>query len=201
MSDRAEMAERHGRILAELAELGLSSARDLHQQQLAAETPEQKAALANSLHRISRSLRQTLALEARLARDARRTDLEDRTEARRDAARRVAQRRQRVEATVERLIWTEYEDSEAGILVDDLDMLLDEAELTDGFCADPVEAHIQRICEELGLPIPPPSGEVSPEATEGASAADSQLNLLSGPPQSLRDSSPEGGAIDWRSSA
>jgi hypothetical protein len=163
MSEPAEITERRRRILAELSELGLASARDLHQRQLAAETAKDAALLANSLHRISRSLRQTLALEAKLDRDAKRDILEDRKEARREAARRVAQRRQRVEATVERLIWTEYEDAEAGVLVDDLDMLLDEAELTDGFCADPIEVHIARICKDLGLPSPLAGEGVGPD--------------------------------------
>jgi hypothetical protein len=169
MSEPLEITERRRRILAELSELGLASARDLHQRQLAAETAKDAALLANSLHRISRSLRQTLALEAKLDRDAKRDILEDRKEARREAARRVAQRRQRVEATVERLIWTEYEDAEAAVLVDDLDMLLDEAELTDGFCADAVETHIARVCEELGLANPPLRGRW-PEGPEGVEA-------------------------------
>ncbi|MDB5419796.1 MAG: hypothetical protein JWP50_3215, partial [Phenylobacterium sp.] len=130
MSDRAEMTERHGRILAELAELGLGSARDLQQRQLAAETPKDAAVLASALHRISRSVRQCLALEARLERDARRQEIEDRDDVRAETERRVGKRRDRIKAAVERLVWTEYEDSEANVLVDDLDMLLDQEELS-----------------------------------------------------------------------
>jgi hypothetical protein len=218
MSEPLEMIERRRRILAELSELGLASARDLHQRQLAAETAKDAALLANSLHRISRSLRQTLALEAKLERDRQRADLEDRTEARRDAARRVAQRRQRVEATVERLIWTEYEDAEAGVLVDNLDMLLDEAELTDGFCADPIEVHIARICKDLGLPSPLAGEGVGRGPTDEGSHGDRPIASSAKPdspaqplirpadaghllPQREKDDDPVLSDDYWRSSA
>src|SRR5690348_5288091 len=63
MSDREEMAERHGRILTELSELGASLARKVHAQAMEAETPDETATLTTAFHRISRSVRQTLALE------------------------------------------------------------------------------------------------------------------------------------------
>ena len=81
----AEMAEKHARILGELAEFGLNLARKLHDQAMAAETPQETAELARAFHSVSRSVRQTLALEARLARDAGRQDLEDRAQAERTA--------------------------------------------------------------------------------------------------------------------
>ncbi|MDB5495951.1 MAG: hypothetical protein JWP86_3288 [Phenylobacterium sp.] len=207
MVDRTEMTERHGAILAELAALGLGLARHLNESAFAAEAPEDKASLTLAFHRASRSVRQTLALEARLQRDAQRQALEDRAEVRQDAERRVAKRRARVRATLERLIWTEHEDAEAEVLVDNLEMLLDEEELSDGFTADPLDAHIARICEALGLKNPPLQGEVSPQATEGVEAHSPPPNrAASPPPQSRRDSSPSGGASGgadhpWRSSS
>ncbi|MDB5441932.1 MAG: hypothetical protein JWP73_308 [Phenylobacterium sp.] len=206
MVDRTEMTERHGAILAELAALGLGLARHLNERAFAAEAPEDKASLTLAFHRASRSVRQTLALEARLQRDAQRQALEDRAEVRQDAERRVAKRRARVRAAMERLIWTEHEDAEAEVLVDDLEMLLDEDELSDGFTADPVEAHIARICEALGLKDPPLQGELSPQATEGVEAHSAPDRPASQPAQSRRDSFPSGGASGgadhpWRSSS
>ena len=154
MVSATDIAREQDEGLQRLFQRGLELALKIQDDAMAAETADERARLGVAFHRVSRGVRQTAALRAKLDRDAKRQDLEDRTEVRREAARRVAQRRQRVEATIERLIWTEYEDAEAGVLVDDLDMLLDEAELTDGFCADPIEARIARICEELGLPSP-----------------------------------------------
>ena len=166
------MHERHSAILAELSELGLSSARDLHQQQLAAETPERKAMLASALHRVSRSIRQTLALEARLVRDARRADLEDRQLADKAAAAGKTRRRDQVKAAVERLIWMEHEkeSDDADHLVECLGERLDEEVLHDDFDAEPLEVHIASLCAALGLPDPPPQGEVSAKPTEGVAA-------------------------------
>jgi hypothetical protein len=93
MSTPAEMQERHGAMLAELAELGLSLARDLHAAALAAETPAERQGLATAFHRISRSVRQTMALEAKLERDARRAEREDP-----QFARKAAEQRREAEA-------------------------------------------------------------------------------------------------------
>jgi len=189
MSDHAEMAERHGAILAELSELGLSLARDLHQRAMTAETPDEAAGLAGAFHRISRSVRQSLALEARLERDRCRADREDQAEIRREHERRVSRRKAQVRAAVERLVWTEAEDDvEAERLVDDLEMLLDEEVLADDFAADPLDAHIERIAADLGLSSAlPVHGEGGPSATPPAGRGP--------PPPSM------GEADDWRSSA
>ena len=183
MFDSAEMAERHARVLAELSELGLTLARDLQARALVAETPEDAAGLANAFHRISRSVRQTLALEARLERDRKRAEREDFAEAQRQDRARVEKRSDQVRASVERLIWTEYEEDEAERLIDDLGDLLAEEALYDGFTADPVEAHIARICEDLGLPDPPLGGRWpgGPEVVDARSGLD---RPASQPPQS-----------------
>ncbi|WP_374468393.1 hypothetical protein [Phenylobacterium sp.] len=69
MSDPAAIAEdRHGRILAELAGLSLALARDLQARAMAAETTEEAARLAMAFQRVSRGLRQTLALELKVIR-------------------------------------------------------------------------------------------------------------------------------------
>ena len=152
MVDRAEMAERHGRVLAELSELGLSLARELHGRALAAETPEAAADLALAFHRISRSVRQTLALEARLERDRTRHAREAQAESGRQAQARVSRRKAQVRAAVERLIWTEAErDEDAERLSDAFDDLLEAESLSDGFADEPLDAQVARLCAELGL--------------------------------------------------
>jgi hypothetical protein len=167
MVSAADIAREQDEGLQLLFQRGLDLALKIQDDAMAAKTADERAKLGAAFHRISRGVRQTAALRVKLAGDAVRCEREVRTEVRREAARRVAQRRQRVEATVERLIWTEYEDAEAEVLVDDLDMLLDEAELTDGFTADAVETHIARVCEELGLPSPLAGEGVGPGPAPG----------------------------------
>lgn len=152
MAPDAEMTERHARGLAELTELGLSLARDLHACALAEPDPRTKAETALAFHRVSRSVRQSMALEARLKRDLMRDDREARAEAVQAAEALVRTRKAQVRAAVERLIWTEAEnDEEAERLIDQLGEHLDEAALHQGFADDPVEVHIARLRAELGL--------------------------------------------------
>ena len=68
-----------GESLAERARLDLSLVRHVHAQSLATTDPDQINGLGRTYQRIARSLRQTLALQAKLAREAQAT---------RDAARR-----------------------------------------------------------------------------------------------------------------
>ncbi len=154
MSDATEITERRNRILAELSERGLTLARDLHERALAAETTEEACNLGLAFHRISRSLRQTLALEARLERDRRRQDHEDRAEAARQDQARVHRRRSQLRLAVERAIWTEAEGEEAERLIDELDDVLEAEVLADGFGTDPVDVHIARLCADFGLAAP-----------------------------------------------
>ena len=60
------MHERHARLLGRLAELGMALAEDLHARARAADTPQEAETLASGFHKLSRSVRQSLALEARL---------------------------------------------------------------------------------------------------------------------------------------
>jgi hypothetical protein len=155
MADATDMTERHGRILAELSELGLALARGVQAQALAADDPASAADLSLAFHRVSRSVRQTLALEARLERDRNQKDREDRAEAAREAERRVQHRKSQVRMAVERLVWNEAEDDEAERLLAELENLLDEEALSDNFTEAPLDVHIARICKELGLAAPP----------------------------------------------
>ncbi|HVI30674.1 hypothetical protein, partial [Phenylobacterium sp.] len=64
----AAAQDRHSAMLAELAAMSLTLARDLQNRALEAETPEEAAKLAAAFHRVARGLRQTLALELKVIR-------------------------------------------------------------------------------------------------------------------------------------
>lgn len=147
-----EMVERQGRMLAELSELGMALTRRTHERAMAAEDPDKAERLALAFHRLSRSVRQTLALEARLEREARRDAVEAErrgAETRREA---LKARRSYVGGVGSRLIWTEAERDEVSELLVDLKRWIDEeAFFEDAFLTAPVEALIERLREDLGL--------------------------------------------------
>jgi hypothetical protein len=152
MSSAAEMAERQGRMLAELAELGLTLARELQARALSADTPAEAAQLAEAFHRIGRSVRQSLALEAKLNRDAQREAREQHElEARETEARRAARKTQ-LRKGVERLIWDEVEEPEvADAMLRDAPHFVEREAESEAFLDEPVEAQIARIREVLGV--------------------------------------------------
>jgi len=166
MIDTVEMAERHGRMLGRLSELGMSLAEGVHAQAAATlETREPKAVaeLALTFHRVSRSVRQSIALEAKLVRDAARAEREaaveaerQRTAVLRDPAAMV-RRKAAVQAAIERVIWTEREGEEAEELLERLEDHLAPGSVDDDLCLEPLETHVARFCAELGLPPPFPS--------------------------------------------
>lgn len=197
MSGASDMAERHGRILAELSELGLSLVRRLHEAAVTAEEPRAAAELAGAFHRISRSVRQTLALEARLERDRARQDREDRAEAARRREARIGRRKAEVRAALERLIWTEAEGEEAEDLLCELDELLERDALTGGFAEAPLETCIARLHRELDLASPPPLGEErAPSSRVNGGGAAAASNPAPSPA-----CDPGVGERPWRSSA
>jgi hypothetical protein len=165
MNDPTETkAERCDRMLGELSELGMALARDLSARALAAETPEQATNLALAFHRISRSLRQTLALEAKVERDrqaaAREAERAAAIEAASEAERQadaapdpVQQRRTRVRGALNRLIWEEADrdEEEFEVLLDELDARLDEAALREDFEDIPIETLILQLKSDMGL--------------------------------------------------
>jgi hypothetical protein len=141
MSDASkDRAERQGRMLDELAELGME-----------AEDAEEAERLALAFHRLSRSVRQTFALQARLERDARRDLVETERHAEAVRSERVTARRAQVDASISRLIWTEAERPEIGDLLMELTRTLTEESFGDTFLDGPVEALVDRIKAKLGL--------------------------------------------------
>jgi hypothetical protein len=148
MVSTTDMAERQGRVLAELAELGLSLARGLEAKVQAARTVEEAQGLALAFHRAARSVRLSLALEVRLAREL----MQGGREARVQLGRAIDRRKEQVRAVVTREVLCESESDEAESLLDELEARLDEAALFDDFAAGEVEAQIARIRAGLGLP-------------------------------------------------
>jgi len=68
MSTPPDMADRHARVLARLTELGLALAEQTFEDAQGAETRAERIEAVKAFHTISRSVRQSVALEARLAR-------------------------------------------------------------------------------------------------------------------------------------
>lgn len=174
MVETAGQRARYGRILGELAELSLTLARNLHARALAAETPAEAEGLALAFQRVSRSVRQTLALELKVERGLRAADREDadRQAAEAHAAAeaeaadddepdpeaeeswRVRRRADRVRGALKRLIWDEAEgdEQEYEVLIEDLDHRLSEAARRADFHDLPIEALIRQLKADMGLP-------------------------------------------------
>jgi hypothetical protein len=148
-----DRAERHGRVLQELTDLGMRLARAVSAQ--AAEADAETAhGLALDFARIARAVRQTVALEARLA-DERQTALAARAQRRdREAAELARRRTHRIETLVERAIDAEAAGDEADNLYADLRERLEDADDLAGFHDRPLPEIVALICQDLGLTPP-----------------------------------------------
>jgi len=162
-------------ILGELAELGLMLARELAVRARAAEDPADTERLVSAFNKTSRGVRLTLALNAKLARDAQRWGREEAEAAaqsaraaqaqaqqqERDArfaqaaapASPVQERRSRVKGLLNRLLWNESEgdEEEYEVLGADLDARLHEASQGEGFLDLPITAIAQQVASDMGL--------------------------------------------------
>lgn len=149
MSDAADLRDEE--MLSRLAEFDLSAAERVHGRLMAAEEASEIAELGRTYQRIARSLRQTLALKAKLKRE--------REAAAKDAPAEgppggvaVARRMREVRRAVGRVIWNEAEDADhATLLEEEMDDRLTREMLGDGFCAEPLDDHVARVCVMLGL--------------------------------------------------
>ena len=170
-------------MLAELAGLDLSLARHVHACATATDDPHEVAELARAYQRIARSVRQSLALHARLRRERER-DRRDNPPPPppRDEAR-VRRRVDALRAPVQRVIWAEHEHPEdehpeeealCGYYFDLLEERLQLRARDDAFGLEPLEDHIQGLCRDLGLagdlaaawrdlPDPPPEALLPPD--------------------------------------
>ena len=155
--------ERSDLILDELAKLGLSLARELHRRATEAEDDEACARLALAFHHVSRTVRQSLALQARLERDRARDLAQVREAAERDRAASREARKGQVRAAVQRLAWTEKPDWNLFTTRERLDLVLDAEAGADEFLDVAIEELVDRIARVLGLsPARPAAEAVSP---------------------------------------
>jgi hypothetical protein len=138
------MAERHGRTLARLAELSLALAEDVQAAALSASEPEEKARLSVAFSGVARACRQSMALEARFLRDRERAEREA-------TAGKIETRKRQVRPNLERQIVCEIDTREVEAWLGDLDEQLESEALYDAFLDEPLEAHIARLSQGLGL--------------------------------------------------
>ena len=142
-------------MLARLAACDLSAAERVHGRLMAAEDASEVAELGRTYQRIARSLRQTLALKARLKREQAAVKDAPSTP---PGGLAVARRVREVRDAVLRVIWDEAEGEEAHDYEDMLEGRLSVECLGDGFCRETLDDHVARMCLSLDL---------SPEGAEG----------------------------------
>ncbi len=175
--------DRNSGILRELAELGLSVARDLQARVAAAEDDATANQLARSFERVSRSVRHCLALEARLLDGFRRRLVEDREQVAEGRRAEISQHRHRVREAMEHFAFTDPEvgDTEVDYILERAGAWLEREVEAPDFLDLPVEQHIARLRRALGR-----DGAAEEEEAEGDPVPET------GP--SLSD-------LPWRSSA
>ncbi|MDP3660944.1 hypothetical protein [Phenylobacterium sp.] len=161
------MGERQGRVLAELAELGMTMARGLAARAQGASSDEAVLGLALAFHRVSRAVRMTLALESRLAQERREAVREDRVLANRACEIRKGQ----VRTALWREISHDYERDEALALLREVDAHLAEEVLFEDFGAMPLEACIAQVRKDLDLEAARAANDEGADPTQGSGEA------------------------------
>jgi hypothetical protein len=171
-------------ILARLAAFDLAAAERVHGRLMAAEDAAEIAELGRTYQRVARSLRQTLALKAKLKRD-RETAAKDAPPAPPPPTGLVAiARRERdLRQAVRRVIWNEAEDADSATLLEEMfnELMIDEIP-RGGFRAEALDEHVIRVCLELDLsldaaerwrdlPEAPPEEEDDPDEADHRSSA------------------------------
>jgi hypothetical protein len=181
MSRDTEKQARVEAMLGELAELSLMVAKELAIRLRESEDAAETVALAGAFQKMSRTVRLTLALDAKLTREAARdvaaeakAALEAEAQARAERAEGqrqteaalrlgrgtpegpVAMRKARVVSLVKRLLWNESEGEAETfeILTEELDARLDEAARHPDFLDLPVETLARRILADFGVSAP-----------------------------------------------
>jgi hypothetical protein len=187
------MADAQEQALGIFADAILKLALHIQQEALDTDDLDRKVRLAGAVHRLGRGLRQTVALQAKLARDARTEAAKPQPGLKAEPSesptppdpKTVAVRRRRDWLTrgVERCVWNEYDSSdEAGeftgeSLLEDLrERLADLMADPDAFLELDPDTLMVELCKELGLKPPefhpraPPVPPVPPAAPQAAAA-------------------------------
>jgi hypothetical protein len=150
MSDHSDMSERHGRVLAELAETGMTMVRRLSDAMARTDDVQTLAQLGMAFHRVSRAVRQTLALESRLAHEARREDRGVDAPVRTTPPERATPPEPATpREPAERTNWNEYESDDDHEALEELDALLEAEDLDLEAVHEAVETCIARIRHDL----------------------------------------------------
>lgn len=158
----APTPDRDAEMLARLAEMDFSAVEHVHAQLMAASAPDEVADLGRAYQRAARSLRQTLALKAKLVRDAeaaRRADEGPRgrtpgDEAAQLLARRIDARAAQLDDAVDRVIRATYpQDARRRAVVQDRFYVeLEDWVTAERFALDPLDDHVADVCRALALP-------------------------------------------------
>ena len=151
--------DRDAEMLAELAEMDLSAAKHVHTQLIAATVTAEVADLSLAYQRASRTLRQTLALKAKLARDAAYHTVPARPTSPWDAQVRTMQgfsiddRMLELQNAVDRVLHAEFPDDEPRreALITRLDRELDDWTEKPDFTVAALDSQVLRACRSLGL--------------------------------------------------
>ena len=173
------MAQRHGRMLARLAELSLAAAEDLAARAAQAEEPKLAAELHMAFAKAGRCLRQTVMLEARLAkveadRPARAAAPEPVPAPASKTSGPGVQRHNLLAEVLESEIMEQLEGEERETRLDDLFKILDQEGQRPGFLKELIQAQVLRLCDRLDLtfgarPTSPPPPEPKPARKAQAS--------------------------------
>ncbi|HEX7886317.1 MAG TPA: hypothetical protein VF474_10100 [Phenylobacterium sp.] len=215
MSTDDDMRERHGRVLAELAAAGMAMVRRLGEAMARTDDVQTQAQLGLAFHRVSRAVRQTMALEFRLAQDARREDTGAVAPARaKPPAAAATPEPASPRAPAERTGWSEYESDDPDEALDALDALLEAEDFDLDAAHEAVEVCIARIRQDIAAGPALAKADV----LESAATAPARVRTggaLTGPGPNDRRSelmgatalawpliaAPRPSALAWRSSA
>ncbi len=159
LDDPAQATWRHDLILDELAAIGMAVVRDLRQRIAATDDAQETLKLISGLNQTARSVRQCLALQAKLFREVRGFDRARIDERRALQAARAEAAKDQVRAQVRQALWNEYERWDYNQQACRLDVELLRLDCDAG----PVEDVVARLCKKLGV-TPPPAPDAQPPA-------------------------------------
>lgn len=178
-------AERIDAMLSIMAEVCLESVVESGRRQKDAPDAEAFERGGRTLQRACRNLRQTIALKQRFDRDqaakaegARKVVQAERAEAERVYRHRVDRRKAELERHFERVLWDEYEPSDAQELFEELTTRVKDAGFEDDFLEAPVEALIARFSDEIGVATngpPTPGPAAKPHSTSEDAEASAKI--------------------------
>jgi hypothetical protein len=171
------------KMLGELAEMALVLARDLKEAALVAKTTDEKVRLADAFQKVGRGVRQSLALHAKMERDAQAAQCEAGPPADQIKARREG-RAARIKSEVERLIWTEREklEEEPYVLRNRLTELLAAEARSETFLDTDPDLQIERLCQVLRIPRPITPSPLAGEGGLRSRPDEGSIILSTGPP-------------------